>query len=315
MSLSKHKKIITFILIPLLFAIIFPCPARADFWGTNWSATILKQTLEVTYEQIQATLVATLKMQAIRTIQSRMMSLIGGGGGGQPQIVTNWRETIYGSANKEASLVVKDYFTSTKSGIGTGGQKIVSAGEQMYNTDPTSVRPTIDQYVREGRVEKIFDKNYTPNPTQALVDLSKMRNYPIFYTATAQGLYAIEYGEKSGAESAKNIAYGGYKGKDSSQNTSPTDKSGGVKEEKISMPGSSLRDTFTKVTNMPTDMISLARTVPEIVAAMVTQMLTQMINRGFSMVNQQIDRQINVIRGQVGGSVPQVQNLIQRGVR
>jgi len=81
------------------------------------------------------------------------------------------------------------------------------------------------------------------------------------------------------------------------------------------MPGSALRDTFTKVMNMPTDMISFAKSVPEIVAAMVTQMLTQMINKGFSMMNQQIDRQINTIRSQTGGSIQQVQGLIRAGKR
>jgi hypothetical protein len=207
MSLSKYKKVIALVLILSFLTITIPRPARADFWGAAWSAVFLKQTLEITYEKIKTTIVATLKMNAIRTIQGRMMSLIGGGGGGQPQIVTNWRETIYGSANKEASVVVNDYFASTKSGTGVGGQKIVSAGQKMYSTDPTSIRPTIDQYVREGRVEKIFDKNYTPNPVQALVDLSKMRNYPAFYAMTAQELYAINYGEKAGSEAAKNIAY------------------------------------------------------------------------------------------------------------
>jgi len=308
---TNAKKIIAGFLLAAIIVMVSPRPARADIWGESlYKAMFLKQSLEDLSKKIQETIVATLKMNAIRTIQSRMMSLIGGGGGGQPQIVSNWRDTIYGSANKEASLVVNDYFSSTKSGTGTGGQKIVAVGEKIYNDDPRSVKPTIDKYVKGGDVSKIFDKNYTPNPAQALNDLSKMRNYPVFYSATAQGIYAVEYGERSSAEAAKDIAYGGYKGTEA-KNKNPNDKSGGVKEEKITMPGSSIRDTFTKVMNMPTDMISLARSVPEIVAAMVTQMLTQMINRGFSMMNSQIN---SAMRGQ-GGSIPQVQNLIQRGVR
>jgi hypothetical protein len=308
---TNIKKIVAFALVFSVFFAFSPRPAQAvGIWGESfYRAMFLKQTLEDISKKMQETIVATLKMNAIRTIQGRMMSLLGGGGGGQPQIVQNWRETIYGSANKEANLVVKDYFSSAKSGTGVGGQKIVSAGQKMYSTDPTSIRPTIDQYVREGRVEKIFDKNYTPNPVQALVDLSKMRNYPAFYTMTAQELYAINYGEKAGSEAAKNIAYGGYKG------TGDTSGKAGGGEEKITMPGSALRDTFTKVMNMPTDMISFAKSVPEIVAAMVTQMLTQMINKGFSMMNQQIDRQINTIRSQTGGSIQQVQGLIRAGKR
>ncbi|MDI6778097.1 MAG: hypothetical protein QMD77_02800 [Patescibacteria group bacterium] len=309
MKLAKHKKFIAVFLIFSFLAAVFPFPAYADFWGANWVATHLERILEEMYLKIKESIIATLKMQAIRTIQGRMMSLLGGGG--QPQIVTNWRETIYGSANKEASLVVNDYFSSTKSGSGPGGQKIVSAGEQMYNADPRSVKPTIDRYVPEGRVDKIFDRNYTPNPTQALVDLSKMRNYPVFYTATAQSIYAVEYGEKAGSEAAKNIAYGGVKG--TGDTGSSAGKQGEV--EKITMPGSVKRDVFSQIMSMPTNMVTLARSIPEIVAAMVTQMLTQTVNRGFSMMNRQIDRQMSTFRGQFGGSVPQVQYFIRKGIR
>src|SRR4030042_7154199 len=290
--MKNYKKFIVSLLIFSFLVTFFPRPARADCWGAAWGAALLERTLEEMYLKIKETVIATHKMNAIRTINMQMMNMMGGAGG-QPQIVTNWRETIYGSANKDANIVVKDYFTQTKSGSGPGGEKIVATGEKMYNDDPRSVKPTIDKYVREGRVDKIFDKNYTPNPAQALNDLSKMRNYPVFYTATAQGIYAVEYGERAGAEAAKDIAYGGYKGTDKSKG-SPNDKSGAVTNEQITMPGSTKRDVVSEVMNMPNKMVTLARSVPEIVAAMVTQVLTQMINQGFSMMNSQIN---NVMRG------------------
>ena len=298
-------------LLMLCFAMsIFARPAKAMVWGeSEYYAQYLKQFLEETFKKIDETIVATLKMQAIRTINTQMTTMMGGGGagGGQPQFVNNWRDTIYGSADKEAGLVVKDYFAQTKSGSGPGGQKIVAAGEKMYNTDPTSVKPTIDQYVKEGRVDKIFDKNYTPNPAQALNDLSKMRNYPAFYAMNAQGLYAVDYGEKAGAEAAKNIAYGGVKATEKKNNATG--------EESITMPGSIKKDTMSQVTNMPTAMISTARSTPEIVASLVTQMLTQVIGQGFSMMNQQMNRAQSAIRGQTGGSIPQIQGLIRQGIR
>lgn len=308
-------KFVAFMLVVFILFSTCPAPAHAvGVWGESlYGAMYLKQTLEEMFLKIKESAIAAIKMNAIRTIQSRMMSLIGGGGG-QPQIVTNWRETIYGSANKEASLVVKDYFSATKSGTGSGGQKIVAAGEQMYNTDPRSVKPTIDKYVKEGRVDKIFDKNYAPNPAQALNDLSKMRNYPAFYASTAQGIFAVEYGEKAGSEAAKNIAYGGVKGTgDTSGKSATAGKTGG--EEKITMPGSMKRDVFSQIMSMPTNMVTLARSIPEVVAAMVTQMLTQTINQGFSTVNKQMDRQMGTFRNQFGGSTGQVQNLIQKGIR
>lgn len=308
MKLIKHKKIISLLLILSFLFLFAPHSARADYWSANWGAAILKQTLEEMYLKIKESVIATIKMQAIRTIQGRMMSLLGGGSG-QPQIVTNWRQTVYGSADKQARVVVNDYFSSTKSGTGAGGQKIVSAGEKMYNTDPRSVKPTIDKYVPEGRVDRIFDKNYTPNPVQALNDLSKMRNYPAFYAMTAQSIYAVEYGETAGSEGLKNVAYGGVKG------TGDTGGATSGQTEKITMPGSIKRDVFSQIMSMPTSMVTLARSIPEIVAAMVTQMLTQMVNRGFSTMNRQIDRQISTFRSQFGGSVPQVQNLIQKGAR
>jgi hypothetical protein len=305
------KKIVSSALIFSALLAFLPRPAHAIIWGeSEYQAMFLKEGLEEMYQKMQDTLIATLKMNAIRTVQSRMMSIVGGGGigGGQPQIVTNWQDTIYGSANQQATLVVRDYFSQTKSMAGgMGGQKIVAAGEKIYNTDPTSMTPTIDRYVKEGRVDRIFDKNYTPNPVQALNDLSKMRNYPDSYTMNAQGLYAINYGEKAGAESAKNIAYGGFKGSEKKNNTTG--------EESITMPGSMKRDIFSEIANMPTKMVTLARSIPEVVASLITQMLTQTINQGFSMMNQQINRAQSTIMSQTGGSVPQIQGLIQQGIR
>ena len=304
------KKLFSLTLVFLALLAFSPQTAHAMIWGeSEYGAQFLKEGLEEMYNKVQDTIIATLKMNAIRTVQSRMMSIVGGGaGGGQPQIVTNWQDTIYGSANKEATLVVRDYFSQTQSAAGgMGGQRIVSAGQKMYATDPTSITPTIDQYVKEGRVNRIFDTRYTPNPTQALVDLSKMRNNPAFYAMNAQGLYAASYSEKAGAESAKNIAYGGFKGSEKKNSTTG--------QESITMPGSMKRDIFSEIANMPTKMVTLAQSIPEVVASLITQMLTQTINQGFSMMNQQMDRAQSTIYMQTGGSVPQIQGLIQQGIR
>lgn len=307
----KVRKIIALLFTVLIIFSFFPCPTRADYWGAAAQAATLKQTLEEMFLKIKETVVASLKINAIKTSQSRMKSMLGGKSkGGQSQIVDNWRETIYGKAGKEAKTVVKDYFSKTKSGAGTGGKKIVSAGEKMFNTDPRSMKPTIDKYVREGRVDKIFDKKYTPNPTQALNDLSKMRNYPFFYAQTAQGIYATEYAEKSGAEAAKDIAYGGYKGTDANSKK-PNDKSGKLTSEKITMPGSTKRDVVSETYNMPSKMLTGARSIPEVATTMVTQMLTQIINQGFATMNSPTKNTLNSRKA----TVPQAQSLIKKGWR
>jgi len=294
-----------------LLLLISPRPAHATWivWDT---ATVWQVTVEQMLKQIEQSVVANLKIQAIRFMNARLMALLGGKGGGGPQVVTNWRQTIYGSAHQEANKTVKDYFSSRLAGTGPGGRRIVAAGQKIFYTDPATVSPTIDKYIREGRVDKIFDKNYAPNTAQALNDLSKMRNYPIFYSETAGGLYALNYGEKAGSEAAKNIAYGGFKGTGDTSGKKGKDAGG---EENITMPGSAKRDIFAKTKGSPIEMIANARSVPEVATALVSQMLNQMINQGFNMVGKQIDSQINQFRRQFGASVPGMQNMIQKGWR
>ncbi len=310
---TAAKKIFLFTIFFLaIFSFSSQTSQAAGIWGESlYGAMYLKQNLEEMYKKINDTVVASLKMNAIRTSQSKMKSMLGGkSAGGQNQLVNNWRETIYSKAGKEAKVVVKDYFSQTKSGAGKGGKKIVSAGEKMFNTNPRSMKPTIDKYVREGRVEKIFDKKYTPNPAQALNDLSKMRNHPLFYAQTAQGIYATEYSERSGAEAAKDVAYGGYKGTDANSKKT-NDKSGKLTAENITMPGSTKRDVVSETYNMPTKMLTGARSIPEVATAMVTQMLTQIINQGFATMNSPSK---NTLRSRKA-TVPQAQSLIKKGWR
>jgi hypothetical protein len=62
-------------------------------------------------------------------------------------------------------------------------------------------------------------------------------------------------------------------------------------------------------------MLTLARSIPEIVANMVTQMITQMVNQGLAQITNQIDKQIMQFRNNLGLPMGQIQNYIQGGVK
>ena len=84
----KIKKIIALVLIASLFALLVPArPAKADIWGESlFAAMTFKQMLEEIYKKIEQSMLAALRSAAIKIIQSRLLSLIGGGGkkGGSP---------------------------------------------------------------------------------------------------------------------------------------------------------------------------------------------------------------------------------------
>lgn len=324
----KTKIISILILISITFSFV-PQPVYAGAWGEDTYASILKEMLEEMYLKIKETVIANLKIAAIRVVQARLNSLIGGGGAGGPKFVTDWRDEIYGSAKRQSDIVVNNYFSELKSKTpGSQGQQIVAMGEKIYKTDytdPSQVVPDIDKYKREGL-------SGSPNAFwRYFLKVPETQNQPFTYSMAASEKAATEYSEKSGTEAAKNIAFQGVKGTEEKSQSklipgavTATSASGGkytkvynnsssTAEKKITMPGSIIGDIWSEVQNMPTKMLTLARSIPEIASAMVSQMITQMIQQGVTNINSQIDSQISNVMGQSGMPISQIQNFIQSG--
>lgn len=346
---SFFQKALVFVLITATLSIITPAPARAGYWGEDLLAATYKQMLEEVYVQMKETIISNLKMVAIRTIQSRLSSLLGSAGAsGGPAIISNWQNFIYGSASKYSTQITNDFFNSLKSGTPSAlTQRVITPAEKAVASitsvdDFAKIRPDLQNFVNEGRAENIFKPGAAQDFSAAWIVAGLTQNDMADTYLRAKQLKEEKARQKEGEKTAEGVAGAGYESvkskttspstsggytaysKDGSPYTVPPGSGGytayskdgspytvpgstvsssdfgedplaGTSVEEIMTPGSTVKDTVTKVQSMPIDMLAMARSVPEIATSMVTSILTQMMNKGISTVTSKIS-------GQLGGS-------------
>jgi hypothetical protein len=405
------QKSLALVLIASALSFFVPAPARAGYWGEDLLAATYKQMLEEVYVQMKETIISNLKMVAIRTIQSRLSSLLGSaGGGGGSTIISNWQNFIYISASQYSMQVTNDFFNSMKSGLPSPVvQRIVNPAKTMAMANPLSIKPDLQNFVQNGDASKIFAAGFANDKWTAWRRASMPQNDPTYLAMVGAALKDESARQKEVAKTAEGVAGAGFESvkgkttspatsggytaytkdgspytvppgsggytaytKDGSPYTVPSSASGstpnldfrdfnfretgntvpsaaisnsdfgedplaGTSVEEIMTPGSTVKDTVTKVQSMPIDMLAMARSVPEIATSMVTSILTQMMNQGISMVTSKISGQIggtgefgSAIGGitsglgsaasNVGGrtintSASKLQNMIQSGLK
>lgn len=346
---SLFQKILILLLLATLFSFFTPAPARAGYWGEDLLAASYKQMLEDVYTQIKETVVGNLKMVAIRTIQSRLNSLLGSSGsGGGSLIVSDWRNFVYGSANKYSTQVTSDFFKGLESGLPSPvKQRITSPAKTATLSNPFSMTPDIQNYVTNGDMSKVFTPGATNNMWAAWRQGAKPQNDPAYYAMLGESLKQESFRQKEALKTTELEVGKGYQNvtkKASEAGGSNTGKYGtvgygseGEGTETVVTPASDVSDASAKVRNLPIDMLAMADSVPQIATSMVTSILTQMMKKGISTVSSQINRQLsgtgefgNVFSGvtsslsgaatNIGGTTiktttGQLQNMIQSGMK
>lgn len=301
----KQKKIISIFLLATLLLPLLPQPAFAGYWGESLKAALLKQKLEVMYKEIKEAIVAALKMMAIRLVQQRLQSLLGQGGKGSPGPIGDWRQFIYGSAQTYSQTQTRNYFQQVRSGTPQAlQQRVIDPAQKAVMTDPTTIRPDLQKYVREGRADMIFQPGWAQNPTQAFIAAAQPQNSPAFYSSTGEGVQSESFRQKEEEKKTEGQAGLGMQGKKVGGGTAGS-------EGQTVTPGSIVAAMAAKVQGMPIDMVALSRSIPETVAAMVTQMLSQVLTQGLTQVTSQIGMGGNL--GGLMGGMGGFQNMIGGG--
>jgi hypothetical protein len=309
---KKHLKIIAAVLLVSMLAITLPRPARADYWGANQGAAILSRMMEEAYLKIKESIVSSLKMAAIRVIQSRLSSLLGGSSGSSDMglsgmIIGDWRQFIYGTANNYSTKITNNFFTNMESGVSsTLKSRIITPAKNIVESS-IDIKPDLDSYIKEGRADKTFDRGYTSTPWKvwgkALEPQNDLTSITLRASATKQAAFEMEAEKQKVAGQAG----GGVASKETkSSGKTVTTSSGGkvtvppgsdyTGAQQIVTPGSVIKDMIGEIQSMPTKMIAMARSIPEIAASMVTSMLTQMINQGISMATSKIQSATSSIK-------------------
>lgn len=111
------KKTHTLITIFLFGVFLLSAPtAQAGYWGEPTAAAFLKMALEKIQRQIEGVMLASLKGAAIQMLDNSVNQLLGGGAGGAPVFITDYRDYIQGVAMNNTQSVMNDFFTNSMRG-------------------------------------------------------------------------------------------------------------------------------------------------------------------------------------------------------
>ncbi|MDD5489055.1 MAG: hypothetical protein PHP25_00030 [Candidatus Moranbacteria bacterium] len=335
------KKLTATILLLSFLSFALPRPARAGSWGEDLAAAWQEVTLTKMLDTIEKTLVANLKIMAIRVIQGRMQVLLTGSCGsycigGSSGFITDWQDYIFGSAQRTAENTVNTFFNGMRSGVGSGMERVVNNAQKRMDADVINTKSDLANYVSEGKATLIFDATKTSNSWVASRKKWEPQNDEamIFLYATALDKTARESREEM--QKTEGVAGKGFlptRGKTTTPSPKPqqvvasngkivsvpsgSDYTGiaPVAEGPVTLPPSLKEDIMAEVYNMGTNMITFAKSIPEVVANMVAQTLTNVITYGIRQVTDPVDKAITDTRNKVGTSINQAQSDIQSGMR
>ncbi len=129
---QKKNRIQKYIASVLIGAVIFttaaPLPARAGVWGESIASGLLKQVLEVIWEQIQAVLFGIAKRVAVTLARDAANRLVAGGSTKKPAFITDYKAYIYGAALDESLIYVNDLLTTATGGKNSALNYIIAGG-------------------------------------------------------------------------------------------------------------------------------------------------------------------------------------------
>lgn len=334
------KKILAILLIISMFSFFAPKSARAGAWGEDLAAAVEEVTLTDMLDQIEKTMVANLKIMAIRVIQGRLQVLLTGSCGaycigGSSGFITDWQDYIFGSAQRTAENTVNTFFNGMKSGVGSGMERVVGNAQKRMDADVLNTKADLQNYVSEGKATLIFDPTKTNNSWKAFRKKGESQNDEGMILINAIALDKVSRESREEMQKTQGEAGKGFlptRGKTTTPSkTKQIVASNGkivtvpessdytgiapVAEGPISTPASLKEDITAEIENMGTNMITFAKSIPEVVANMVAQTLTSVITYGIRQVTDPIDKSISDVRNKVGTSINQTQSSIQQGAR
>jgi len=332
--MKNTKKIIPAVLIMTMLVLILPRPARAGWWGEPWASTNYQITVEKILKNIEDNLVANAKIIAIRVIQGRLNVLLTGScgqyciGGTGAMFITDWQDFIFGSAQRQADMVVNNFFMGLRSGTTASMQRVVTNAQRALDAEVelTKRPPDLQNYVSEGKAALIFDPS-TPNPWKAWTVAGQPQNDLAYRYLQGWSIKQEAFRQEEERRKAMGQAYSGCTGTQAKSTssrgplTAPGKKltippgSDYIPPEKITLPGSIVKDLTAEAQGMGMKMIEFANSIPEIVSEMVVQTLTNLINYGIKQITDPIDRSIMQFHNQVGTQIWNAQNQVQQGAR
>lgn len=302
----------------MAMALVFSCSisfaqeARAEAWGTNIAAAILKQSLEKIARQIEGAILGALKASAIQLLNTQVGQLIGGSSAGGSAIISDWREFLYSEPEQKVQVYMEDFFAQM-----TSGRASSSNYDSPYSL-ANGTNPTIGNYsvslVEAGRAslnsspQPCKELDRFPDPASAIGDgniaainaalVNPMCN-PIGFSLGTQSVAMQKAEEERNINFVKSIA-SGYK---------PIESNG-----KTILPGSTIGQMVADANDIGNKVIAAASNPAElasgIIVSLVNKTITNTIQKGIGNVQANIQREISNVNRQITGQFNEINQAL-----
>ena len=339
MNLSIHKKIFIFLVaLAIVFSPLETRPANA--WEATEIA-VLNNAITAIREQVTGLINGAAKQAAIQALTQSVETIINGAAGQGSKIITDWEQVIVHEPEVATALYLNDYLSQTTRGRGSAagyvtnpflntkafamGYEGVGDGSFQYGlamNDPAygrltraaqasgisvnSLTNSADNYLQKlvsTAQQRIIDHpiptvTYQGNPAQNLFAGGNLKNFNLYlsginnpwsYQAGAEAAYATQLTDVKDATRTEKLTGGGFE----------SEKSGG----QVITPGSTIKDTWNNVQDLPNKIIANAKNLGEMAPALAGKLATSVINAGIGKIKSEINKTIVNTTNKINNSI------------
>lgn len=277
-------------------------PARAEFWGTNYTAAIIDHMFEQLSYQIEGMLLTNLKGAAIQMLNQQVQEMLGGGSGGNALYITNYQDYIQGIARDNAQAMMNDFFTNSTRGkyasanyMEIGSVAGVSIDMDMAGLVQDAMQSVgIDGRALQYNFDQLSSGSDIVNGLGSMRDLnllvSNPMNNPMGASMVATEMYNRTLSENVDIQKIKAMSSGFI-----------PNESGG----EVVTPAGSIEAMTTSVETLSNDVIASAENYGQIIGGMISSYATKAISR---MVQKGVGKAKSELAGSFGNIGNQISN-------
>ncbi len=284
--MGVKAKILIFSFVLAISGLLVVPYAQAGYWGEAVMAAGLKQMMEKIYDQIQGMILGALKQAAVEMINNSVGGMITGGGASGSLLISNPYDFIFGESRRKAVVSV-DHFLNNM----VQGRSSVS----NYSTRGEGIRGNYYTYLTKNAKRSILPGR---RPSCGIINPLKMfdegnwRTFNRFLMPqcnpfgiglmTQEFFYKTEQSNQRVAE-YRYIAGGGFRDVES----------GG----RVTTPGSIVGRSVSQTQDLGNKILANAKSVPEVIVAVVTKIITRTIKQGIGNAQRNIQKEISNTTG------------------
>ena len=301
--MTKIKKIIaTLTIAAFLFSTATPAVVHAEMWGTNIASSLMKQVLEQVFLVLRKTILQTLKKEANNMIKGSIEKAVSGSSG-EPMVVSDYEDFIFGSAQVAAEDMLDDFFSVLQDGATTTERDMLRGVEQTINKQHSPGQPEVDLHDTVNSADPIGNVfNQSLGGGIGALMSYQFGDYNNSTNAYVNSREKIEQRAEQVAQAQQTEVLAG-----SGFNTV-------VQGSKV-IPGKVSQEIVTAAETMPIEMINNASSLEEVIASFVVSSMTSFIKSGINVVSKPINNEMRKISRNIGqNGIKELQDQIKRGI-